>query len=87
MAFLAVPVGDVLQGCCLVLAQRRYNTTVVLYMIDILINRHFLRFLDIQKELLGVASNLGSRPGSNVVLDLLPVLAVDTQCYTRYVRY
>lgn len=45
-------------------------------MLQVLVEIHACRFLDVDEELLSVGSNLGPRSGSDELLNLLPVFAV-----------
>ena len=59
-------------------------TTLLVQELDVLVDVHPFRLLDVEKELLCVASNLRSRPGHDVALDSLPIFAVKFEGYKRY---
>ena len=57
--------------------------TKLAQMYNILINIHTFCFFGILEKLLGVTSNLGSRPSLNMRFNFLPILSVKSQSYRR----
>lgn len=55
----------------------------VLNIVDVLVNIHSFGVLDVEEELLGVASDLSARPALDEFLDLLPVFTVQPQSYRK----
>lgn len=54
---------------------------LTLDMLQVSVEIHTCGFLDVDEELLGVGSNLGSRSGADELLNLLPVFAVHLEGY------